>query len=105
MPDRTKPTLVRWTPDEHAAVLSRATTCRLPFASYVRACALGAVPTTPRNAYTQAILRELGRSGDNLNHLAREAHALDLFPVQERIEAALALHLSAIQRLVEESGA
>jgi hypothetical protein len=62
-------------------------------------------PRRRANADTQALLRELGRSGNNLNQLAREAHVHDLFPMQERIEAALALHRSAIQRLVDESGA
>ena len=106
MPElRKTPTLVRWTATAIATVRDRAAACSLTVARYVRECALGAVPKGARHRDTQAVLRELSRSGNNLNQLAHEAHARDLFPTEERIEAALAFHLAAIKRLVDESGA
>jgi hypothetical protein len=104
MPDlRTVSTLVRWTAAEIAAVRDRATACGLTTARYVRECALGAVPKIARHAGTQALLRELARSGNNLNQLAHEAHGRDLFPVEERVDAVLARHMALIQQLADET--
>ena len=102
---RTTPTLVRWTATEIATVRERATACGLTTARYVRECALGAVPKAARHADTQALLRELARSGNNLNQLAHEAHARDLFPTEAKIESVLARHIALIQQLADESRA
>jgi hypothetical protein len=100
--ERHKPTLVRWTPTEIATVTERAKQCGLPVARFVRECALGAVPKAARHVDHKALLRELARSGNNLNQLAHEAHARELFPAQEKLEAALALHVSVLRQLVDE---
>jgi hypothetical protein len=106
MPDlRAVATLVRWTATEIATVRDRAAACGLTTARYVRECALGAVPKATRHADTQALLRELARSGNNLNQLAHEAHARDLFPVEEKVEAVLACHVALIQQLADETRA
>jgi mobilization protein NikA len=102
---RTKPTIVRWTPSEIASVTQRAKECELPVARFVRECALGAVPKAARNVDQKALLRELSRSGNNLNQLAHEAHARDLFPAQEKIEAALTVHLAVLRQLADNSDA
>jgi hypothetical protein len=60
------------------------------------------VPKAARNGDQKALLRELARSGNNLNQLAHEAHARDLFPVQEKLEAALELHVSVLRQLATE---
>jgi hypothetical protein len=99
---RTVPTLVRWTATEIATVRERATACGFTTARYVRECALGAVPKAARHADTQALLRELARSGNNLNQLAYEAHVRDLFPAEEKIESVLAHHVALIQQLADE---
>ena len=100
---RTRASLVRWTPTEIAAVTDRAKTCGLPVARFVREAALGAVPKAARNGDQKALLRELARSGNNLNQLAHEAHARDLFPAQEKLDAALELHVSVLRQLAAES--
>jgi Mobilization protein NikA len=106
MPDlRAVATLVRWTTTEIATVRDRAAACGLTTARYVRECALGAVPKATRHADTQALLRELARSGNNLNQLAHEAHARDLFPVEEKVDAVLARHMALILQLADETRA
>lgn len=102
---RTKPTIVRWTPTEIERVTQRAKECELPVARFVRECTLGAVPKAARNVDQKALLRELSRSGNNLNQLAHEANARDLFPAQEKIEAALTVHLTVLRQLADDSDA
>lgn len=99
---RTKPTMVRWTPTEIATVTERAQACGLTVARFVREAALGAVPKAARNVDHKALLRELARSGNNLNQLAHETHARDLFPAQEKLDAALEFHLSVLRQLAGE---
>ena len=99
---RTKPTMVRWTPAEITTVTERAKACGRTVARFVRECALGAVPKATRHIDQKALLRELARSGNNLNQLAHEANACDLFPTQEKIEAALTAHLAALRKLADE---
>jgi mobilization protein NikA len=96
---RTKPKLVRWTPTEIATVTDRAKACGLTVARFVREAALGAVPKAARNADHKAVLRELARSGNNLNQLAHEAHAREMMPVQEKLDAALELHMNVLRQL------
>lgn len=99
---RTKATLVRWRATEIAAVTERAKACGLPVARFVRETALGTVPKAARNGDQKALLRELARSGNNLNQLAHEAHARDLFPAKEKLDAALELHLAVLRQLATE---
>ena len=96
---RTVPKLVRWTPTEIATVTERAKACGLTVARFVREAALGAVPKAARNVDHKAVLRELARSGNNLNQLAHEAHARDMMPAQQKLEAALELHVSVLRQL------
>jgi hypothetical protein len=99
---RTKPTMVRWTPAEITTVTERARSCGLTVARFIRECALGAVPKATRHVDQKALLRELARSGNNLNQLAHEANARDLFPAQEKIEAALTFHMAALRKLAAD---
>ena len=101
---RTTATIVRWTPAEIETIRYRAAECGRTVARYVRESALGAVPKARRNADLQAVLRELARSGNNLNQLAREANTRELFPDEAKIEAALAEHVAAIRHLVDGTG-
>jgi hypothetical protein len=105
MPDRRiTATIVRWTPTEIATVRARAAECGRTVARFVRESALGAIPKARRNADLQAVLRELARSGNNLNQLAREANTRELFPDEAKIAAVLAQHVAAIERLVDPAG-
>src|SRR5580704_6864469 len=99
---RTKPTLVRWTPAEIATVTERAKECNLPVARFVRECALGAVPKAAHHIDQKALLRELARSGNNLNQLAHEAHAREMLPAQEKLDAALDFHMAVLRQLVDD---
>jgi hypothetical protein len=99
---RTKPTLVRWTPAEIATVTERAKACNLPVARFVRECALGGVPKAARHVDQKALLRELARSGNNLNQLAHEAHAREMLPTQEKLDAALDFHMAVLRQLVDD---
>ena len=101
---RTRATIVRWTPTEIETIRSRAADCGRTVARYVRESALGSAPKPKRNADLQAALRELARSGNNLNQLAREAHAYAQFPDEAKIEAVLAEHVATIRRLVDGAG-
>ncbi len=100
---RNKPTMVRWTPTEIASVTQRAKECQISVARFVRESALGAVPKAARNVDQKAFLRELSRSGNNLNQLAHEAHARDLFPAAEKLKAALAVHVAVLRQLADDT--
>jgi len=99
---RTIPKLVRWTPTEIATVAERAKACGLTVARFVREAALGAVPKAARNVDHKAVLRELARSGNNLNQLAHEAHAREMMPAQAKLDAALELHMTVLRQLAGE---
>lgn len=94
--------MVRWTATEIANVTERAKACGLPVARFVRECALGAMPKATRNIDQKALIRELARIGNNLNQLAHEANAREVFPAQEKLDAALALHTAALRALIDE---
>jgi Bacterial mobilisation protein (MobC) len=73
-----------------------------PSRRFVREASLGAVPKAARNVDHKALLRELARSGNNLNQLAHEAHAREMLPAQEKLDAALELHMTVLRQLVDE---
>lgn len=91
--------LIRFTDDELALLRERARAAGRPLARYVRETSLGVVPQVPREAADAELIRQLGRIGNNLTQLAREANGAREFPAEQKIEAALAALLSALDRL------
>ena len=91
--------LIRFTDEELALLRERARATSRPLARYVRETALGVVPQAPRDIVDAALLRQLGRVGNDLNQLAREARAVRALPAEARIEATLVALNTILDRL------
>lgn len=96
---RTASILVRVSPAEHAAITARARETGRPVSRYLREVGVGLRPRVPAGAANAAAVRELGRIGNNLNQLAREANAGRLADLEARVEAALAELHAVVGRL------
>lgn len=71
---RTRAVYVRFTETELTAIHERAAVCNTPI-GYLRETALGFTPSVPRRVGDAEVIRHLARIGNNLNQLARVAHA------------------------------
>jgi len=91
--------MIRYRAGEALAVRERARVCGLPLARYVREVSLGTIPRERRHRAVDELIRQLARIGNNLNQLAYEAHARDLFPGAARVDAALEELRTAIQQV------
>jgi len=94
--------MIRYREGEAVAVRERARVCGLPLARYVREVSLGAVPRERRHRSVDELIRQLARIGNNLNQLAHEAHARDLFPMAARVDLALTELRGAIQQVARD---
>ena len=96
---------VRFLPDEHAELETRASAAGLSPSAYLRACALGDAgprarrsPTVERSLAAQAIA-ELNKAGSNLNQIARAVN-MEQWPGTSSVTAAAdAVKQAAIQIL------
>lgn len=70
-----------------------------PPARYVREASLGAAPKARRNRENDEMIRELGRIGTALTHLARLAKESGRIPEHSAIETALQELLATVRRL------
>ena len=70
-----------------------------PPARYVREASLGAAPKARRNRESDELIRELGRIGTALTHLARLAEESGRIPEQSAIETTLQELLASVRRL------
>ena len=98
---RTAAKLIRFAPDELAAVCGRARACGRTPARFVREAALGAIPKARHNEDRDRILLALARVGGQLSLLARringdKQHESD----GAQLAAALAEHQTAIRALM-----
>ena len=98
---RTAAKLIRFAPDELAAVSSRARVCGRTPARFIREAALGAIPKARHNEDRDRILLALARVGGQLSVLARcvndgNQHESD----GAQLDAALAEHRTAIRALM-----
>ncbi len=98
-PFRTSTKLLRFAPDELAAITGRAHRCGQTPARFIREAALGIIPHARRGARDDDLLRQLARIGNNLNQLAREANSENRFPLESRIDAVLHEILDVAHRL------
>ena len=98
---RTAAKLIRFAPDELAAVSSRARACGRTPARFIREAALGAIPKARHNEDRDHILLALARLGGHLSVLARR---IDCDNTREsdgaQLAAALAEHRTAIRALM-----
>ena len=98
---RTAAKLIRFAPDELAAVSRRARTCGQTPARFIREAALGAIPKARHNEDRDRILLALARLGGQLSVLAR--HVSDGSQHESdgaQLAAALAEHRTAIRALM-----
>jgi hypothetical protein len=99
---RTAAKLIRFAPDELAAVGRRARTCGRTPARFIREAALGAIPKARHNEARDRILLALARVGGQLSVLARHANGDDQGEADgARLAAALTEHRAAIRALIE----
>ena len=98
---RTAAKLIRFAPDEHAAVRRRAHVCGRTPARYIREAALGAIPKVRHNEDRDRILLALARLGGQLSVLARRSNGDDQGEADgAQLAAALAEHQTAIRALM-----
>ena len=90
--------LIRFAPDELAAVLARARAAGRPVACYIRESSIGATPRVRRSELNDALVRELERTTTRLFKLAEQARLLSLADAAE-LEAAAEALLSIIRRV------
>ena len=96
---RTVKRVVSFSPEEYKAIVARAQACGRTPARFIREASLGAVPKERRNMMADEIVLQLGRIGNNINQLAREANAASHFPAEAKLDAALAELHAAILRV------
>ncbi len=90
---------IRYHDAEWERIVERARECRQPPARYVREVSLGVSPRARRNRVEERIVVQLGRIGNNLNQLARFAHATGQQPAREQLQTALEEVLAAVRRI------
>jgi hypothetical protein len=98
---RTAAKLIRFAPDELAAVSRRARTCGRTPARFIREAALGAIPKAQQNEDRDRILLGLARLGGHLSVLARRINDGNQHESDgAQLAAALAEHRTAIRALM-----
>ncbi len=90
---------IRYHDDEWERIVERARECRQPPARYVREVSLGVYPRARRNRIEDRIVVQLGRIGNNLNQLARVAHATGQVLAREQLQSVLEEVLAAVRRI------
>jgi hypothetical protein len=99
IPDLRQPHKIRYTPAEWALIVVQAQATGRPPARYIREASLGAAPKARRNRENDEMIRELGRIGTALTHLARLAKESGRIPEQSGIETTLHELLASVRRL------
>ena len=98
---RTAAKLIRFGPDELAAVSRRARACGRTPARFIREAALGAIPKARHNEDRDCILLALARVGGQLSVLARRVNDGNQHESDgTQLAAALAEHRTAVRALV-----
>ena len=94
--------LIRFAPDELAAICRRAHMCGRTPARFIREAALGAIPKARHNEDRDRILLALARLGGQLSVLARRVNDGNQHESDgAQLAAALAEHRTAIRALIE----
>ncbi len=96
---RTVVKLIRYTPDECAAVSAHARACGLPVARYVRETSLGVIPRVRRSHTNAELIRQLASIGNNLNQLAHVANATGDLPAYTLLSESVQQVLRCIRHL------
>lgn len=97
-PPRREPRKVRYSDPEWATIVERARECGKAPARYVREVSLGAVPKARRSHANAELVRELGRVGIALRHLAAAARDAGQAPDAAALEGTLAEILAVVRR-------
>ena len=104
-PRRTAAKLIRFTPDELAAVHRRAHACGRTPARFIREAALGAVPKARHHEDRDRVLLALARLGGQLSVLASRTESCPpREPDRLALASALAEHRAAIQAVTRSIG-
>ena len=104
-PRRTAAKLIRFTPDELAAVHRRAHACGRTPARFIREAALGAVPKARHHEDRDRVLLALARLGGQLSALSRRTGAdAAREPDRAALASALVEHRAAIQAVMRPPG-
>ncbi len=99
---RTAAKLIRFAPDELAAVSSRARACGRTPARFIREAALGAIPKARHNEERDRILLGLARLGGQLSLLAGRTNGGNQHESDgAQLAAALAEHRTVVRALIE----
>ena len=99
---RTAAKLIRFAPDELAAICRRAHSCGRTPARFIREAALGAIPKARHNEDRDRTLLALARVGGQLSVLAKRIDGDDQGEGDgTQLAAALAEHRTAIRALME----
>ena len=100
-PRRTAAKLIRFTPDELAAVQRRAHACGRTPARFIREAALGAIPKARHHEDRDRLLLALARLGGELSLLASRRTSGELRePDRAQLATALAEHRAAVQAVM-----
>lgn len=99
MPSRTAAKLIRFRPEELAAVMERARACGTPVAKYIREVAIGVTPRARRTQANAELIQHLARIGNNLNQLAYVANDLGRVGEEARFRAVLDEVVATIKRV------
>lgn len=94
-----QPRKIRYTAAEWSAIVAHARACGRPPARYVREISLGRTPKARQANVNDEVIRELGRIGTLLTHLAAGAKQTGSGADQAAIEAVLPDLLAAVRRL------
>ena len=100
-PRRTAAKLIRFTPDELAAVQRRAHACGRTPARFIREATLGAIPRARHHEDRDRLLLALARLGGQLSVLASRTSGGELRePDRTQLATSLAEHRAAIQEVM-----
>ena len=94
-----RPRKIRYRDAEWDLIVARARECRKPPARYVREVSLGVIPRARRNRIEEGIIHQLGRIGNNLNQIARLAHAAGHLPTADQLRSTLEEILALVRRV------
>ncbi len=101
-PRRTTTKLLRLHPEELARITARARACGQTPAHFIGETALGAIPKPRHHAATEAVLRDMARTGRCLDELARLAEATRHPALAQRARTAIDRHRAPLRQILQD---
>lgn len=93
------PRKIRYTDAEWSLIVERARACCRAPARFVREVSLGSAPKPRHSQSNDALIREMGRIGNNLQLLVHVAKQSGTLPQAEALHRALSELIAAVRRL------